>query len=96
VLEKTERPLVVPGHVNHVEDDRKNVVLLDTRTGQIFGLDSTAAVIWNMLVASGSEADAAAALVDRYRIPPDRAVSDVGEFVDRLVAANLLARGDAA
>ena len=87
--------VTVPGHVNHVEDDRRNVVVLNTETGQIYGLDGSAAVIWSVVAASGSEADAAVALAGRYGIPPERAAQDVRGFVDTLVAANLLARGGA-
>nr|MDT0663185.1 PqqD family protein [Micromonospora sp. DSM 115978] len=95
MLEKTEHPIVVRGHVHHVEDDRKNVVVLDTETGQIFGLDNSAAVIWNAIASSGSETEAATALIDRFGIPPERAAEDVRGFVDTLVAANLLTRGGA-
>lgn len=95
MLEKTEQLVVVPGHVHHVEDGRQNVVVLNTETGKIFGLDDSAAVIWNAIAASGSERDAAAVLVTRYRLPRERAAEDVRAFVDTLIAANLLARGGA-
>jgi hypothetical protein len=88
VLEKTE-------YAHHVEDDNKNVVVLNTDSGQIFGLDNSAAVIWNAIVASGSETDAVAALTDRYGISRERAADDVRRFVDTLVTANLLSRDGA-
>ena len=88
VLEKTK-------YAHHVEDDNKNVVVLDTDSEQIFGLDDSASVIWNEVVGSGSETDVVAALIDRYGISRERAADDVRRFVDTLFTANLLTRDGA-
>jgi hypothetical protein len=87
-----DRPVTVPDHVHHVVDDLQHVVVMNAQNGQIFGLDNTAAVIWNVLAETGSEPAAAAALVERYEVEPDQAAADVRGLLDGLVGAGLLAR----
>lgn len=85
--------LSVPEHVHHVADDLKHVVVMNSRNGQIFGLDNSAAVIWNALAESGSEPAAVAAVSERYGLEEERAAADVREFLANLVDAGLLVRG---
>ena len=88
-----DQSVAVPGHVSHVKDDRSQVVLMNTQTGEIFALTNSAAVIWDALATRGLPSAAASALTWRYGIPPERAAADVRAFVDRLMAANLLVAG---
>jgi PqqD family protein of HPr-rel-A system len=90
-----EEQLSVPGHIHHVADDLKHVVVMNSRNGQIFGLDNSAAVIWNALAESGSESAAIAAVAERYGLEQERAAADVRGFLTDLLDAGLLARGAA-
>jgi hypothetical protein len=85
--------VVIPSHVCHVEDDLKHVIVMNTQSGQIFGLDNSAAMIWATLADSGSESAAVVALTAQYGIPREHAEGDVRGFVDTLVEAGLLAHG---
>ncbi|GAB3407591.1 PqqD family protein [Flindersiella endophytica] len=87
-----DHPVTVPDHIHHVADDLQHVVVMNAQNGQIFGLDNTAALIWNVLTETGSERAAAAALVERYDVEPDQAAADVRTFLDDLVGAGLLVR----
>jgi Coenzyme PQQ synthesis protein D (PqqD) len=91
MAEQVDQSIVVPGHVRHAEDELNHVVVMDTHSGTIYGLDNSAAVIWNALADSGSLAEAVAALTGRYGIDRQQAESDVRDFVAHLVAAGLLA-----
>lgn len=85
-------PLAVPAHVQYVTDEVAQSVVMDTRTGRIFGLDNSAGVIWRTIAETGSASAAAAAVTARYAVPADRAAADVAAFVDTLVGAGLLSR----
>jgi Coenzyme PQQ synthesis protein D (PqqD) len=86
------RDVVVPAHVRHVDDDLKHVVVMDTQSGKIFGLDNSAALMWRALAETGSESRAAAAVVEGYGIDHGRAATDVHTFLSALLDAGLLVR----
>lgn len=87
-----DESLAVPEHVQYVTDEAAQSVVMDTRSGRIFGLDNSAGVIWRALADTGSASAAAAAVTARYGLSAERAAGDVATFVDQLVSAGLLTR----
>lgn len=66
------------------------IVLLDFKRGEYFGLDSTAAEIWRRLEAGDTLIAVAKALVERYEVTQDRALEDVVSFVSQMSRENLV------
>lgn len=64
--------------------------LLDEDHGQYWNLNPTGALILQTLLAGGTAAQAAQALVDQYAVDIDTAGQDVRELVDELRSAGLL------
>lgn len=80
----------VAEHVHYTEDDLKNVIVIDSHSGQLFGLRNTAAVIWMALAASGVEDAAVTKVSETYRVDIARAAADVRAFLDKLLVAGLM------
>lgn len=76
--------------VNYVADDLGRVVLMDVETGDLWGLDDSASIVWKVLVQSGSVASAAEALVREYGIDPELALADVDALVADLADNRIL------
>jgi hypothetical protein len=84
------RSVKVADHVQYTEDDLKNVIVIDSHSGKLFGLRNTAAVMWVALAVSGVEDAAVKRITDTYRIDAARAAVDVRAFLDKLLAAGLM------
>jgi hypothetical protein len=70
-----------------VED---GMVLLDERTGRYYQVNGSGALVLSTLIEGGGRQEAADALVARYAVEPDRALSDAGTIIDRLRATGLV------
>ncbi|MEV0597393.1 lasso peptide biosynthesis B2 protein [Nonomuraea cavernae] len=71
--------------------DEHGVVVVDVRTEHCHALNSTAALVWEVLRGGGSVADAVEALADRHVDQPrERIRADVTEFAADLREAGLL------
>ena len=71
-------------------DTEDGPVLLDQRTGSYWQLNASGGLILRTLLADGTPEQAAAAVVARYPVEPDRALSDVHALVESLRAARLV------
>lgn len=72
------------------EDDLQHVIIMNTETGDFYGLDDSAALIWKILVSTGSMTSAVAELVETYNISEQDANEDVQIFVATLATAGLV------
>ncbi|MGH3547891.1 MAG: PqqD family peptide modification chaperone [Pseudonocardiaceae bacterium] len=67
------------------------LVILDTRSGRMFQVNSTGATAWNALVVGGGEVQVAARTVaQRYGQPYLQVLDDLWSLIHLLVEANLL------
>lgn len=66
-------------------------VLLDLRTSMYLATNPAATVLWRELAQGSTESAMAAALVDAFGIPLERATADVERFVADCRERNLLA-----
>ncbi len=64
--------------------DSKEVVVLDTKSNQYFGLDSVAGHIWNKLVQPISLGELVDSVVAEYEVEEERCFSDTLSFVQDL------------
>jgi hypothetical protein len=80
--------LTIPEEVLSRELDGE-MVLLDLRSGRYFGLNATAARVWEMLKAQMPEDTMVQALVDEFDVTDDRARADIEAFVTVLVDRGL-------
>ncbi|MGO1056947.1 lasso peptide biosynthesis PqqD family chaperone [Crossiella sp. CA198] len=76
-------------HVS-VAETEYGVVLLDTRTGNYWQLNPTAAVAAKVLVEGGDQAGAAQRLVEEFEVDGEVAAADVTALVDALRAAGVV------
>lgn len=79
----------VSAHVE-IHPMHDEIVVLDTRRDLYFGLNGSAVVAWEILVAGGSVAAATSALVERFEVDEENAQMDVEALVGNLVARGLL------
>lgn len=66
------------------------VILLDLRSKQYYGLNETGARIWQLIQEGSSLSAIGAALADEYDVSPDDAREAVIELCGDLLAANLV------
>lgn len=66
------------------------MVLLDTESEEYFGLDETAAVIWQHLDENGSLRDTYESMLESYEVEPTQLENDIVAFVQKLVDVGLL------
>ncbi len=83
----------VPQHIYH-RSLHGEVIVLDSKTNAYLGLNSTASVVWDVLIANGSEEDAVAALVSQYDIDADSARDDVAALVRQFLERSILERAE--
>jgi hypothetical protein len=81
----------IPSHV-YVKAVGDEAVLLDTRSDAFFGLNPSAAVVWDALATGLTSTDALDALVARFAVAPETARADVDALIDQLVAHGFLER----
>lgn len=65
-------------------------VLLDVNTGQFYGLNPVAAVVWTALAHTGTTEDVVAAVLERFDIDEGAARTDVNGFISALCSRGLL------
>ncbi len=73
-----------------VGETQDGVVLLDVEGGLIFPLDQVSTLIWKGIQVGTQTEDIAQQIADIFGIPLEQASSDIGEFVDQLLAQHLL------
>lgn len=66
------------------------IVLLDTESEEYFGLDETAAVIWQHLADNESLRDVHASMLAIYDVEPEQLAKDITSFIQKLVDAGLV------
>ncbi len=66
------------------------MVLLDTESEEYFGLDETAAVIWQYLSESGSLQKVHDEMIEVYEVDTAQLEDDICRFVQELVDAGLV------
>jgi PqqD family protein of HPr-rel-A system len=66
------------------------IVLLDTESGEYFGLNETAALIWRQLGEGRTPEEIAAELERAYEVDPAEARADVETYVDLLRERRLI------
>jgi hypothetical protein len=71
-------------------------VLLNTVTGNYYGLDKVGARMWQCLTESGSVSEAYSVLLQEFDVTPERLQADLLVFVDKLCDKALLSRAAAA
>ena len=59
-------------------------VLLDTRRGKYYALNSTGAAVWDLLAQPRSLADLRSALGERFDVDPQTLAADLGDLLDEL------------
>lgn len=86
--------LTIPEEVLSRELDGE-MVLLDLRSGRYFGLNATAARVWDMLKAQTDADVMAQTLVDEFEVTTERAEADIHAFVSVLVERGLASYANA-
>ncbi len=76
--------------VHYTEDSNQSIILMDAVSGDFFGLDSSAAVIWRALEESHSIDAAIDAVVGDFQVDRKTATKDVQAFVEELVTAGFV------
>ena len=66
------------------------VVMLDTRSGKYLELDSIGSRIWMMLEGEPSMIKLRDALIDEFDVDEETCLSDLAEFVSRLIELELV------
>lgn len=65
-------------------------VLLDLKTGEYFGINSTGSQIWRDLSEGSSLVDIAVSLSQRFKLEEEMAAADVTSFISRLAEIGLV------
>src|SRR5512135_669198 len=65
-------------------------ILLNTVTGNYYGLDKVGARMWQCLTERGSVSQAYSALLKEYAVTPERLQTDLLAFIDKLCDKALL------
>jgi len=73
--------------LSEVDDE---LVLLDLKSGQYYGLNATGAVIADLIKKGHSLDDISTQLADRFSIEIDQARQDSLELIDQLITAKLV------
>lgn len=82
--------VVVPTEVLVRRLPTDELMLLDMRSEQYFGLNASAARMWEALTSAERIDDAVAVLEGTYTVPPQALRADVEELIDELMQRNLL------
>ena len=73
-----------------VTETEDGAVVLDERSGTYWQLNSSGSLILSILLAGGTEEQAADALAAKYPVDPGRALADVRALIESLRAARLV------
>lgn len=68
------------------------IVILDVKSGQYFGLNDVGATIWECLSEDCSREDLVDTILQTYDVDREQASLDVDELVEQLVEAGLVTR----
>jgi len=66
------------------------MVLLNTESEEYFGLDETAAVIWQHVSENESLREVFETMLDMYEVEPEKLENDIVVFVEKLLEAGLV------
>ncbi|MBX3214978.1 MAG: PqqD family protein [Labilithrix sp.] len=66
------------------------IVLLDFRAGEYFGLDTVAADVWRLLEAGETLEQVTSAIVERYDVTRETALEDIARLVDDMRGNGLI------
>jgi hypothetical protein len=75
--------------VRELDDE---VLILDTVADRIHRLNSSAALVWRMHEDGASERAIADALIEKYDVSPDRALTDVRDMIRTLRRLDVCSR----
>lgn len=87
---------VEPGDEVIFQPLHDEMVLLNMKTQEYFGLDDVGAEMWNLLVQHGDVEQVAAILTERYDVDRETLRRDLVALIGRLLEAGLLKAGNAA
>jgi hypothetical protein len=68
----------------------RGALLVDLSSGRCYRLNAVGAEVWRALAAATPCRELYGRIADRYRIPLDRAESDIGDLVRELLRAELV------
>jgi hypothetical protein len=83
------QPLIKSSHVRETHN-QDGAVLLDPLGGKCYPLDSVSTLIWKELGEGRTPAQIAQKIANLYNIPLEQANTDVSEFVQSLLGAQLV------
>jgi hypothetical protein len=81
--------LRIPRYVQSVVD-ANGAVLLDTRQGKYYALNTLGVEVWTRLERGCSSGEIATDLATRYRVPVETTIGDVGRFLAWAVDSRLV------
>ncbi len=82
--------LVVQGDEQVATEIDNVVVMMSVEQGKYYGLDSVGSRAWNLLEQPRRVTDVCAIIQDECAVDRETCERDIVEFINRLVAANLL------
>ncbi len=82
--------LVTQGDEQIATELDSTVVMMSVKQGKYYGLDSVGSRIWNLLEQPRRIMEVCAIIQDEFAVERETCERDVLEFIDRLVAVNLL------
>ena len=74
------------------KDLKEDIVLLNPKTGDYFGLNPVAASFWKQLDGDTAEIDIITRLLDEFEIDRETLEEDIGELVSKLIENGLISR----
>lgn len=94
MTEPTASPVVdrrlAPGADVHTRTFDGELVLVDLKSGDYYGLNELGARLWEGIVAGKTPREIALALEGTYAVPAGQLLSDLAALADELVARRLL------
>ena len=82
--------LVTQGDKQVATELDNTIVMMSVEQGKYYGLDSVGSRIWNLLEQPRRIMEVCAIIQDEFAVERETCERDVLEFIDRLVAVNLL------
>ena len=82
--------VVTHGNEHIATEIDSRVVMMSVEQGKYYGLDSVGSRIWNLLEQPRRIMEVCAIIQDEFAVERETCERDVLEFIDRLVAVNLL------
>jgi len=82
------------GDTVYSQDVNDELVLLDMKTENYFGLDSVARDIWKLLEAGKTLQEAYDTLLKMYEVEADQLHADIEAFIEKLIESGLAKLSD--